>query len=160
IPVDVRILAATNKDLEAYCKRQHFREDLYHRLNVIHLRLPPLRERREDIPLLANWFLAKYCHEMHKEPLRLTAEALGHLMKYPWQGNVRELENEMTRLILSVRRKMISGGDLPETIRDSGGRAAALTSGVSLKQAVTELEKRMILDALDRCQQNQQRAAK
>jgi len=159
IPVDVRIVAATNKDLEAECKRQHFREDLYHRLNVIQLRLPPLHERREDLPLLANWFLAKYCHELQKEPVRLTAEALGHLMKYPWPGNVRELENEMTRLVLSVHGKTIGAADLSEPIRGRGDGTLAFTPGRSLKQAVAELEKRLILEALERSQHNQQRAA-
>src|SRR5213593_2008813 len=156
-PVDVRIVAATNKDLETECKSRTFREDLYHRLNVIHLRLPPLRERREDIPLLANWFLAKYCHEMNKEPLHLTAEALTHLVNYPWPGNVRELEHEMTRLVLSVHRNPVGEADLSDAIpRHSGGASTlALGSGHSLKQAVEALEKRLILDALDRCQQNQ-----
>ena len=162
-PVDVRIVAATNKDLEAECKSRTFREDLYHRLNVLSVHLPPLRERREDIPLLANWFLAKYCHEMNKEPLHLRADALTHLVNYPWPGNVRELEHEMTRLVLSVHRNPVGEADLSEaTRRHSGGGASALALGPegSLKQAVETLEKRLILDALGYCRQNQQRAAK
>ena len=161
IPVDVRIIAATNKDLEAEGKRRDFREDLYHRLNVIHLHLPPLRERREDIPLLANWFLAKYCHEMKKDLMHLTTEALARLVNYPWPGNVRELENEMTRLELSVHGKTVEEADLSDAIRGRGGSPAlALTPGLSLKQAVEALERRLILDALERCRQNHQRAAK
>jgi Nif-specific regulatory protein len=160
IAVDVRIVAATNRDLEAECRHQHFREDLYHRLNVIRLHLPSLRERREDIPLLANWFLARSCHDMGKEPIRLTAEALGCLMNYTWPGNVREVENEVTRLVLSVHRKTIGEADLSAAIRRRSAAAPAVTLGVSLKEAVTELEKRLIREALDRCGQNQQQAAK
>jgi Nif-specific regulatory protein len=162
IPVDVRIVAATNKELEAECKRRTFREDLYHRLNVIHLHLPSLRERLEDIPLLANYFLAKYCHELKKEPIQLSRGALRHLVNYPWPGNVRELENEMTRLVLSVPRKTVGEADLSEAVRVSGGRgpSLSLTPGLSMKKAVAELEKRLIRDALERHGQNQQRAAK
>ncbi len=162
IPVDVRIVAATNKDLEAECKKGNFRDDLFYRLDVIHIHLPPLRERREDIPLLANYFLAKYCHEMKRDPMQLSPGALRQLMDYPWPGNVRALENEITRLVLSVPRKTISEADLSEALRggSAGAPALAVPPGLPLKQVVAELEKRLILDALERSGQNQQRAAK
>ncbi len=162
IPVDVRIVAATNKDLEAECKKGNFRDDLFYRLDVIHIHLPPLRERREDIPLLANYFLAKYCHEMKRDPMQLSPGALRQLMDYPWPGNVRALENEITRLVLSGPRKTISEADLSEAFRggSAGEPPLALPPGLSLKQVVAELEKRLILDALERSGQNQQRAAK
>ncbi|MBI2987113.1 MAG: sigma 54-interacting transcriptional regulator [Deltaproteobacteria bacterium] len=123
IPVDVRILAATNKDLEEGIKKGSFREDLYYRLKVIHIRMPPLREMREDIPLLANHFLANSCREMDRKPMSLAPQALSSLANYPWPGNVRELENEIKRLVVTVRRKTITEEDLSEAIR-SASRAS------------------------------------
>ncbi len=163
IPVDVRILAATNQDLEAAIKRGTFRQDLYYRLKVIQIRMPPLREIREDVPLLANAFLAKYCRETKREPVALAPEALRCLMDYSWPGNARELENEVKRFVVSVRRAMITESDLSDNIRASGpGEAASAESqpAASLKAAVVEIEKRMILEALRRCGQNQQQAAR
>jgi len=161
IPVDVRIVAATNKDLEAEIKKGQFRPDLYYRLNVIHIRMPTLREIREDIPLFANYFLDKYCQEMKKGAMNLTPRALSCLLNHFWPGNVRELENEIKRLVVSVRRKAIAEEDLSEAIRRAGGVSppSQPMSEESLKETVAELEKRMILDALRRCEQNQQHAA-
>ena len=161
IPVDVRILAATNKDLEEEIKKGVFRQDLYYRLKVIHIQMPALREIRDDIPLLAHHFLATYCREMKKEPMKLAPQALSCLTDYSWPGNVRELENEIKRLVVSVRRKAITEEDLSEAIRSRAGWAVSSRgkSEDSLKTTVAELEKRMILDALRRCRQNQQQAA-
>jgi len=161
IPVDVRILAATNKELEEEIEKGVVRQDLYYRLKVIHIRMPALREIRDDIPLLAHHFLATYCREMKKEPMKLIPQALSCLMEYPWPGNVRELENEIKRLVVSVRREAIMEEDLSEAIRRSAGRTlpAKAKSDHSLKQTVAELEKRMILDALQRSRRNQQQAA-
>lgn len=161
IPVDVRIVAATNKDLEAEIKKGNFRQDLYYRLDVIHIRMPALREIRDDIPLLANYFLDQYCREMKKGPMRLTAVALSCFLNHSWPGNVRELENEVKRLVVSVRRKAITEEDLSGAIRRAAGVSppSKPTSEDSLKETVAELEKRMILDALQRCGQNQQHAA-
>ncbi len=117
IAVDIRILAATNKDLEEGIKKGTFREDLYYRLKVIHIRMPPLREIREDIPMLANHLLANNCREMNRNPMNLASQALNSLMNYPWPGNVRELENEIKRLVVTVRRKTITEEDLSETIQ-------------------------------------------
>lgn len=162
IPVDARILAATNKDLEREIQKGNFREDLYYRLKVIHLRMPALREIRSDIPLLANHFLSKYCREMDREPMRLAPEALSRLMNYDWPGNVRQLENEIRRLVVSVRRRVIAEEDLSEPIRRGGGSGlpSRLGSARALKDAVAELERQMIMEALHTCQQNQARAAK
>ena len=149
IPVDARILSATNKNLAAEIKKGAFREDLYYRLKVIHIQMPPLREIREDIPLLANYFLASHCREMRKEPMALTPQAVSACIGYPWPGNVRELENEMKRLVLSVPRKTIAREDLSEAIYRSGAEAGPpMSRPTLLKDIVSDLEKRMIQEAL------------
>ncbi len=161
IPVDVGVLSATNKNLEAEIKKGTFREDLYYRLKVIHIQMPPLREIRQDTPLLANYFLANYCREMNRDPVMdLAPQALSAVMNYPWPGNVRELENEMKRLVLSVPRKTITEEDLSEAIRRSGsGIPTSMSRPRLLKDIVSELEKRMIQEALEQSRQNQQHAA-
>jgi len=162
IPVDVRILAATNKDLEGEMHKGNFREDLYYRLKVIHVHTPALREIREDIPLLANAFLAQFCREMKKEPKKLAPGTLRGLMDYPWPGNVRELENEMKRAVVLSERKVVTEEDLSEALRNNGnkgGQGQFLPMG-SLKEAVTILEKRLITEALQSRRHNQQQAAK
>lgn len=161
IPVDVRILSATNKNLEAEIIKGSFREDLYYRLKVIHIHMPPLREIREDIPLLANYHLTSYCHEMKKEAMNLAPEAARACKDYPWPGNVRELENEMRRLVLSVSGSMVAQEDLSEAIRRSStDTVASISTPKLLKDIVSELEKRMIQEALEQTRQNQQHAAK
>ncbi len=113
IKVDVRVIAATNTDLEEAVRKGQFREDLFYRLNVIPLHLPPLRERREDIPLLVEHFLRKYDH-----PTRaVSPEALNPLCHYHWPGNVRELENVVERAVALSNNTFISPSDLPEEIR-------------------------------------------
>ncbi len=136
IAVDIRILAATNKDLEEGIKKGTFREDLYYRLKVIHIRMPPLREIREDIPMLANHLLANNCREMNRNPMNLASQALNSLMNYPWPGNVRELENEIKRLVVTVRRKTITEEDLSEAIRSASsvGPLSNPQQGPSLKK--------------------------
>ncbi|MBI3326315.1 MAG: sigma 54-interacting transcriptional regulator [Nitrospinae bacterium] len=162
IPVDVRILAATNKDLEGEIKKGNFREDLYYRVNVIHMHMPPLREIPQDIPLLANYLLTTYAREMKKDPMKLEPRALRCLMNYPWPGNVRELANEMKRLVVLARRNVITEGEISETIRSHGGegRPSQSQPARSLKETVADVEQRMIRDALQACRQNQQQAAK
>lgn len=160
IPVDVRIVAATNKDLEDEIAHDRFREDLYYRLRIVPIHTPALRERLEDIPLLANYFLAKYCNEMHKEPKTLSAAALRRLQAYDWPGNVRQLENEIKRLVVTVRRGTISEDDLDQAIRPSSIVGKTFPHAQTLAQAVEELELRMIKQALEACHQNQARTAK
>ncbi|MFQ5881843.1 MAG: sigma 54-interacting transcriptional regulator [Candidatus Methylomirabilales bacterium] len=162
LPVDVRIIAATNQNLEAAIKKGTFREDLCHRLKVIHIHMPPLREIPEDIPLLANYFLTKYCQEIQKDPKRLAPGALRCLESYPWPGNVRQLENEMKRLVVSVRRTVVTEEDLDDAIRTWSGEVGA-SPGLpvrSLHAAIAELEQRLIREALQACHQNQQQTAR
>ena len=120
INVDVRILAATNRDLKEAIKEDRFREDLFYRLNVISIHVPPLRERKEDIPLLANAFVLKYCLEMNKEERKISPSALKLLTDYGWPGNVRELENIIERALVIGQGKEIVVDDLPFTKKDLG----------------------------------------
>ena len=161
LPVDVRVLAATNKDLEAEIKNNNFREDLYYRLKVIHVKTPPLREIRIDIPLLANHFLFLYCKEMGKGEKEFSPGAMESLSNYQWPGNVRELENELKRLVVSIRKKVIDREHLSDNIRKSVriDRKASHSLKEVVAETVEELEKEMILDALEACQNNQLRTA-
>lgn len=163
IPIDVRIIAATNKDLESAIKEGRFREDLYYRLRIVPIHTPALRERPEDIALLANFFLAKYCKEMRKELKKIAPAAMQRLETCSWPGNVRQLENEIKRLVLTVRRATITEDDLDESIRTydySAIKSGFIVHSQTLPQAVEELEQRMIKHALHACRQNQVRTAK
>lgn len=113
IKVDMRILAATNRDLQKAIRENRFREDLYYRLNVISIHVPPLRERKEDIPLLAETFIRRYCLEMNKEEVKIAPTALKLLLDYDWPGNVRELENVIERALVIGQGKEIAADDLP-----------------------------------------------
>jgi len=112
IKIDVRIVAATNKDVEKAVQAKLFREDLFYRLNVFPITIPPLRERRDDIPPLAQHFLAKYSAEVRKGPVTLSGEALDILMKCPWKGNIRELENVIERAVIYAEGGVIRSQDL------------------------------------------------
>jgi len=162
IPVDVRVIAATNANLDSAIRAGTFRQDLYYRLKVVTIHMPPLRQVREDIPLLVHYFLRKYCQEMGVGPKRLSARAQRYLTKYDWPGNVRELENEVRRLVASTRRTAIGEEDLSDTIQAAFHEAASSSTGLgsSLKGAVEELEKRLIADALRQSRGNQLQAAK
>lgn len=118
VPVDVRIIAATNRDLEDEIRRGNFRSDLYYRLNVIALHLPPLKERKDDIPLLANHFLARMAERLGREEIPLSDEALAVLMRYDWPGNVRELENALERAAVLTKGSIVPSG-LPERVREA-----------------------------------------
>jgi DNA-binding NtrC family response regulator len=117
VKVDIRILAATNKDLQGAVKNGNFREDLYYRVNTITLQIPPLKDRIEDIPLLAKHFLVKYTGELQKEVTGISDEALARMCKYQWPGNVRELQNVIERAILITDTKKIESDHLPESMR-------------------------------------------
>ena len=156
--IDVRVVAATNRDLEAALSSGTFREDLYYRLAVIPVTLPPLRERPDDIPLLARHFLAK-----HGEPgLRISDAAMALLIAYPWPGNVRELENTVQRMVVLRRGETLDTADLPDKLRQ-GQRAPAGEGGVlnlpDEGYALEQLEREAVLQALERCRWNQSRAA-
>ncbi|MEW5803350.1 MAG: sigma-54 dependent transcriptional regulator [bacterium] len=149
IQVDVRVLAATNKDLEQQIKDGDFREDLYYRLNVVPIFLPPLRERKEDIPRMIEFFLGKYNHRCKKQVKGVTKEVLDLLLKYHYPGNVRELENVMERAIVLTRHEYITLADLPPNINTHLSEDDLLPEpGRSLDDAVYALEKRMIEKAL------------
>ncbi len=125
IEVDFRLLAATNRDLEKEVAEGRFREDLYYRLKVVTLRIPPLRERPSDIPVLAEHFLAGFYQEHGKPAKRLSAEALEVLARYPWPGNVRQLRNVMESVVVFHQgREEIGVADLPTEVRDSSALSA------------------------------------
>ncbi len=117
--MDLRFIAATNRDVNQAVKQGILREDLFYRLNVVTLHLPPLRERKEDIPVLSERFLNSYAHELGKGTLELDASALNVLMEYPWPGNVRELKNIMERAVLIATGKVIRHEHIPDELKKS-----------------------------------------
>ncbi len=161
VKVDVRLIAATNVDLQAAVAGGTFRDDLFYRLNVIVIKLPPLRERSEDIPLLAEHFIRKYCAENHKEPVPLDSAALKVLMDYHWPGNVRELENVIERAVVLSTGGPLTGDLLPRNLFTRTPEAAVEFpgNGVPLKDRVAHYEKALILAALEKTDWNQKKAA-
>jgi transcriptional regulator with GAF, ATPase, and Fis domain len=180
IKVDVRIVAASNVDLLSLVREARFREDLYHRLNVISLPLPPLRDRTGDVPMLIEHFLKHFCAENTKAPLRFSNAAMKILMDYEWPGNVRELENVVERAVVLAQGEQLDVDLLPENLRgteivrgvrlqlsefmpplpgEPGARTGADNSRPSLFQMVEEVERRIVLDMLERTGWNQTEAA-
>lgn len=164
IKVDVRIIAATNVDLGQQVQEGKFRGDLYYRLNVIHIQLPPLRERREDIPPLAEFFIRKYCEENGKPVYRVNSEALKVLMDYHWPGNVRELENVIERAVVLSQTEVIDRSLLPDNVLSPSARFAGLDSfsfskESSLFDIMDAIEKRVIIEMLERSGWSQTEAA-
>ena len=135
IKVDARILAATNKDLEVLVKRNHFREDLYYRINVIDIHIPPLRDRREDVPLLAHYFISNYSREMDRRPISFSDRAMQALTNYAWPGNVRELENIIQKLVVKVDKEIVDIADLPEPMRFTIGYEKGLNRSLALVES-------------------------
>src|SRR6202046_1299544 len=161
IQVDVRIIAATNIDLRTLVREGRFREDLFYRLNVITIELPPLRQRREDIPLPGQHFLDFYANENGMAPRKLSSDAMRVLMDYDWPGNVRELENVIERAVVLSSGPEISMDLLPDSMM---GRGSSLTlhdapSDASLFEIIGDVERRVITDMLERCNWNQTEAA-
>jgi transcriptional regulator with AAA-type ATPase domain len=161
VPVDVRVVAATNADLESRVAGGFFRADLYHRIGGFEIRVPPLRERREDIPALVERFLGRFCMEAGKRVRGVTVRALDLLFAYSWPGNVRELENEVRRLVvLCPSGRAIEASLLSERILQGvSGGPVALLSPFDLPGQVRALEERLIRTALDRCAGRQVQAA-
>jgi DNA-binding NtrC family response regulator len=177
IKVDVRILAASNDDLRKLVREGRFREDLFHRLNVISVHLPPLRDRKLDIPLLIDRFLVRFCQENNKPLRSFTPAAMKLLMDYEWPGNVRELENAVERAVVLSTHELMDADLLPENIRtreivkgvrlelseflpatgDGSGRG--VTASPSLFEILEEVERRIIVDMLERTNWNQTEAA-
>jgi two-component system response regulator PilR (NtrC family) len=163
--IDVRVIAATNRDVEADVAQGKFRQDLYYRLNVIRLALPPLRDRRDDVPLLAERFVKRFAREMGKDVLGLTPDAVRVLERYAFPGNVRELENLIERAVALAGSRAIGLGDLPPEV--SGAAAAAGPSlldlppdGCQLDDLMNEVERRLLVEALERAGGVRKAAAK
>ncbi len=156
VHTDVRLIAATNQDLAEAVERGTFREDLYYRINVVRLRLPPLRERREDIPLLAEHFIAKFNRLQGKDVAGLSDEALGLLMEHAYPGNVRELENVIEHAFVLCRGALIEPAHLPPQLRGPASSTSPDLSGMTLR----EMERLLIADALRRHGGNRAAAAR
>jgi len=161
IQVDVRIIAATNVDLRQQVRDGRFREDLFYRLNVITVDLPPLRQRREDVPLLVEFFLKRFCEENDRPLRELSQDALRLLMNYSWPGNVRELENVIERAVVLSSNVAIGADLLPDTIvgRDAGFPMLEHRADATLFEILEECERRIIVDMLEKCNWNQTETA-
>jgi len=172
IKVDVRILAATNADLKKLVDEGRFREDLYYRLNVINLNLPPLRDRKEDIPLLIDHFFTRFCRENEKfldaereSTLSFEPEALQILMEHTWPGNVRELENVVERAVVLATSNSVPVHVLPDNLQQFGGvkirrdASGTLPPDASLFELVADFERRKIIEALEALNYSQTEAA-
>ncbi len=160
--VDVRVIAATAKDLEAEIRRGSFREDLFYRLNVLRIHLPPLRDRPEDIPPLCQLFIERFNRELKKNIVSIAPAAMASLMKHSWPGNVREVENVIQRAVVLAEQDAITPADLPEGIGTTSakGPPAPGGQGFSLKEAQRDLEKAFIFKALTETGGNRTRAAR
>ncbi len=167
LQVDARIIAATNRDLESAIKEGLFRSDLYYRLNVVSIYLPPLRERRDDIVLLADYFIDQFCKDMGKHPLMLAPEAKEILQRHPWEGNVRELRNVIERAVIFSKGRTIGTDLMPPEITGqplSDDECIPIEQiwkpGKSIETAMSRVEAHIIQDALLRCDDNKTQAAK
>ncbi|SDP83054.1 sigma-54 interaction domain-containing protein [Desulforhopalus singaporensis] len=158
ISCDVRLVAATNRDLEAAVAEKNFREDLYYRLNVFPVYMPPLRERRTDILLIAEFFLEKYARENNKKIVRISTSAIDMMVQYHWPGNVRELQNCIERAVLICDGDTIKGIHLPPSLQIS--ESSKKDNPYSLSVAVENFEKELIIEGLKRNNGNQTRTAK
>ena len=161
ISIDVRVLAATNQDLEKKIKEGSFRKDLFYRLNVVKINIPPLRERREDILPLIEFFIKKYSEENGKQNIDISKEAIDKLLKYNYPGNVRELENIIERAVVLMRGQTILESDLSLGVKGLSQESEMPNPGVgTMIEQVEELEKRLIYDALKQSNGNQTKAGK
>src|SRR2546423_731364 len=164
IKVDIRIICATNKDLQRQVEQQKFRDDLFYRLNVINIHMPPLRDRKEDIPALVAAFLAKHRYSATAQPAAISEEALKRLMEYDWPGNVRELENVVERAVVLSRGQIITSRELPFGDHEAGEHEEEGGDEVSVeksffKKSVAQFEKDLIMKALRDATGNRSKAA-
>jgi len=165
IKVDIRIIVATNKDLQKQVEQSKFRDDLYYRLNVINIHMPPLRDRKEDIPSLVEHFLAKHRYSATAQPAAISEEAIRRLMEYNWPGNVRELENVIERAVVLSRGQIITSRELPFGDHDAAegeegeGEADAKGDSSFFKKSVAQFEKDLIMKALRDANGNRSKAA-
>jgi two-component system response regulator PilR (NtrC family) len=165
IRVDVRIMSATNKDLEEAVREKHFREDLFYRLNVIQIKLPPLRERKEDIPILASHFLKKYSEELNKNIIKISSETLQILLHYEYPGNVRELQNIIERAVALEGSQEMTATNLNSYLSEQpllkkGSMDIEIPNeGIDLEKMVEDLERTLLLKALDKTRGIKKKAA-
>jgi len=159
IKTDVRVIAATNRNLEQAMNDDAFRRDLFYRLNVVSFTMPPLKERREDIPLLALYFINKYNERCKRKVKGLSAEVRACLLNYQWQGNVRELENAIERAVVFSQTNFLTIEDLPETLIESAN-ISAQTSSLIYHDAINEAKRRIISEAIETANGNFTEAAK
>jgi two-component system response regulator PilR (NtrC family) len=162
IEVDVRVMAATNHSLEELVRERRFREDLFYRLNVIPLRIPPLRERREDIPLLANHFLQRFSRDMGKPVTSIADEAMALLARYDWPGNIRELENVIERVVALETTAQVQHARLLDLLqpRSPGLPALSLGEGFSLDEHLRSIEANLLHSAMGQAGEDRALAAK
>jgi len=160
IEVDTRLLAATNRNLKAMVEEGTFREDLYFRLNVVQIQLPPLRRRREDIPLLLNHYLHQFAQENRREISGITSDALDVLTHYRWPGNIRELRNLMERMVVLSRGDKLTLRDVPQEILEDRGHTAVAAGPLKGATSMQDAERNMIIRALDDNKGNRTLAAK
>ncbi|MBI5873802.1 MAG: sigma-54-dependent Fis family transcriptional regulator [Candidatus Omnitrophica bacterium] len=163
----VRIITATNQDLQALICQGKFRNDLYYRLNIISVAIPPLRDRKDDIPLLVEHFIEKHAGQLNKQIHGISDDAVARLMDHDWPGNVRELENAIERACVLAKGSLLGIGDMPDNIVESHAASQASSeaagvenNGASLKDALKDPEKKIILDALQKCGGNKKEASK
>lgn len=164
VKVDVRLLSATNRNLEKMAQEGRFREDLYYRLNVIPIQVPPLRDRADDIPLLARHFVSEHAARLERADVDLDGDAEAALSAYPWPGNVRELENVMERAVALCRGTHIGVADLPSNIQHQAAQpqlatTSLPTSGLDLESHVEDIERKLIQQALESTKHSQKKAA-
>jgi two-component system response regulator HydG len=160
IKIDVRVIAATNKELDREIQAGRFREDLYYRLNVVTLHVPPLRERREDIPLIAQHFLTLFAEKNHKQIKGFTPRAMDRLLKYSWPGNVRELMNAVERGVVLSRTEYLGENEFPLILHDQPRSAEMPAPHIVAAASLDEIEKETILKALETSGGNKSEAAR
>jgi Nif-specific regulatory protein len=158
VPVNLRVVAATNRDLGAAVRAGTFRQDLYYRLNVVSIILPPLRDRREDIPLLASYFVAKFSAKCKRRVAGISPRAQQSLQQYDWPGNIRELENAIERAVVLGSSEFIMLEDMPESVLEQSSLASATPN--TFQAAVLELKKQLIVNAVREAGGNYTQAAK
>jgi DNA-binding NtrC family response regulator len=161
IKVDARVILATNQNLAELVAQGKFRQDLYYRINVVSIHIPPLRERISDIPLLCKHFLEKYGKETNRKIVGFSPEAMDMLMRYQWPGNIRELENVVERAVVLGKHELIQPSDLPAPLHHAVGSGAEHQQpGSPLKEAMRNPERQIILEALEAHNWNRQETAK
>jgi two-component system response regulator HydG len=156
--VDIRIIAASNQDLQEAVKAAVFREDLYYRLNVVNIKLPALKDRKDDIPFLVNFFIGKYNERYHMKVGGVSQRAMNLLVDYEWTGNVRELENTIESLMVISSPKVVDIEHLPQEVRDRKGRPEVIP--IEIGTSLEDVEREMLIQTLRATKGNKRKAAK